>query len=482
MGKRQNMSATFTSDFRHGFATETDSLLRRRFMWFTGVVLALSLLVGALLPAVIILNGGIDTYMTSTGHTPKTFGMMIATVVVQIGIYATGFVYGWLGHPSGSGLIRLTMIVVILDGLLSVLMRALQIPTSPGLLGFGISHVLACLFLPWTPMQALRPALVVLGISALSRLTIEGSTIFGGFGGLGGDAVAISLSPLVAMPGTLICAFRQSRRIERYKLRFLQQRYGEVRRELVDARRIHESLFPRPIETGPARVMYAYEPMRQIGGDFLFVHESESDATLSVVLIDVTGHGIPAALTVNRLHGELQRLFAEDPLIHPGQVLRLLNRYVHLTLAIHSVYVTALCVRLDHDAGRLEYASGGHPPAFVRAVDGRIDRLESTAFVLGACADEDFDHGARSVEFGVGDAMIAYTDGATEARDKTGRMLGIRGLEEIVATAKPEKIGDWPEIILGRVEQHRFGPPDDDTLVIELFRPIGVEQPEATND
>src|SRR5690606_28540475 len=100
------------------------------------------------------------------------------------------------------------------------------------------------------------------------------------------------------------------------KLRALATRYGEFRRELTDARRIHESLFPKPKCEGDVHFLYLYEPMRQIGGDYLFVSCAPTDdgrrEMLSFVVIDVTGHGIPAALTVNRLHGELSRLFAED--------------------------------------------------------------------------------------------------------------------------------------------------------------------------
>ncbi len=262
--------------------------------------------------------------------------------------------------------------------------------------------------------------------------------------------------------------------------------------------------------TGPLRFTYRYEPMRQIGGDYLYARLCPSDSgpdagshagreggagdgtsnssgggALSVVVLDVTGHGIPAALTVNRLHGELERVFAETPTVSPGEVLRLLNRYVHLTLANHSVYVTALCLKFDCGTGQLSYASGGHPPAFLRAVDGTIHQLQSTAFVLGACADADFNSDPVTMAFGPGDAVIAYTDGAIEARDKHGRMLGVQGFLKLVASL-PGNTGTvgvpsaapvmtvssrvWSEMLLNAVESHRDGPPADDTLVIEVMR------------
>jgi serine phosphatase RsbU (regulator of sigma subunit) len=156
-------------------------------------------------------------------------------------------------------------------------------------------------------------------------------------------------------------------------------------------------------------------------------------------------------------------------------VLRALNRYVHLTLANHSVYATALCLRVDPVQGVVEWASGGHPPAFLRAVDGTIDRLPSTSFVLGAVPDEAFSHGQQSHRFGPGDTLIAYTDGATEARNEAGRMLGVTGLERILASTPPAFDGGWASVILSAVEAHRLGPARDDTLVVEIVRTLGLD-------
>lgn len=381
------------------------------------------------------------------------------------------------------------------------------------------AHVLACALLPWSPKQSLGPILPLIGLNILA-------SAFHGDGTLGDRLLESAFGSFVVVPGLFISWLKHSRRMEGYKTRFLQRRYGELRRELVDARRIHEALFPAPMTTGPLRFTYRYEPMRQIGGDYLYARFCPSDSgadaengagsngstggALSVVVLDVTGHGIPAALTVNRLHGELERVFAETPTVSPGEVLRLLNRYVHLTLANHSVYVTALCLKFDCGMSQLSYASGGHPPAFLRAVDGTIHQLQSTAFVLGACADADFNSDPVTMAFGPGDAVIAYTDGAIEARDKHGRMLGVQGFLKLVASlpgntgtvgvpsaapmmsgmargreaARPRSGPDsgpgsgsdvgssrvWSEMLLNAVESHRDGPPADDTLVIEVMR------------
>ncbi|MEM1329392.1 MAG: PP2C family protein-serine/threonine phosphatase [Planctomycetota bacterium] len=463
-------SGPFTSDFRTGFAQETDRLLRRRFLWLIGLLFTLSLLG---LTALAFQLGNLDSTPLRTIPLAGVVGVAYTLTYLGAGLYA------FFDRPSGQTLLRLTLLVIVVDGLLNLLWRVLELPGGAGMFGFMISHVLACLFLPWTPRQALRPAVLILSLSAASHLLIEGDTLIRNPEDvLGDDLVPILLSVFVPLPGVFVCWLRDSRRMERYKLRFLQQRYGEVRRELTDARRIHESLFPSPIDQGSVRFRYQYEPMRQIGGDFLFSHRSEpvsgGEGDLSIVLIDVTGHGIPAALTVNRLHGELERVFAEDPRIGPGEVLRLLNRYVHLTLATHSVFVTAICARVNAESGEVEYANGGHPPAFLRAVDGTIDRLESTAFVLGACDNDEFHPEPQTKPFSRGDALLMYTDGATESRNREGKMLGITGMERLVATLGGVDPGRWTQTLLGWVDDHRFGPPADDTLIVELYRPVQV--------
>ena len=465
----RSSGAAYTADFHHEFRVETERLLRRRFLWITGVI------GGLLLLGLLVRTGALVWARSSQAPLPRGWPWWFFALI-WVAMYVAAFWYAKSRRPGGDVLVRLSIGIVAIDGLMNVLMRALDLPAAGGLFAFAVTHFLACVLLPWSPRQAIRPALIVLVFNAAVQLLWEAPFWSSSVDRIVGASIGIALSPLLVAPSFANCWLRHSRRMETFKLRFLQNKYGEMRRELVDARRIHESLFPTPIAEGPVRLSYEYEPMRAIGGDFLFAHH-HADGPLSAVLLDVTGHGIPAALTVNRLHGELERVFAENPDIGPGEVLRLLNRYVHLTLATHSIYATALCLRVDPRTDRLEYASGGHPPAFVRGVDGTLEELESTAFVLGACAGADFDPAPRSVPFGAGDSVVAYTDGAIEARDSRGAMLRIDGLRRLLASASDVHNGAWPGVIRSRVAHFRSGPAADDTLIIEVYRPIGQRDP-----
>lgn len=446
------------------------SLLSRRFRWFTGIMGGLGILSTALILLLVVTS--------MSGENPEIAGMpidgrMMATLaffVLWSVMYLAGFLYVSFKKHDAAKLVNLSIALVIADGLINIGMRVLDLPFASGLLGFVISFTIATCFLPWTVRQALLVVGAVLGINAICKLTpIEG--------GFGFDRLfGVLLTSIFVLPGVFIAWYRSSSRLRESQFYFLQRRYGEVRRELTDARRIHEAMFPAPKTSGEICFTYRYQPMRQIGGDYLHINhcpnDDGSEETLSVVVLDVTGHGIPAALTVNRLYGELARLYAEDPFIEPGEVLALLNRYVRLTMASHSVFVTGLVVKVDPSKHTMVYANAGHPPAFHIRADGSIDQLDSTTFLLGAVDDETFDASTKSVDFATGDRFIAYTDGATEARNREGKMLGILGMQGILASSSIQAEGGWPATLLGHVDEYRNGPPDDDTLVIEIYRPL----------
>jgi sigma-B regulation protein RsbU (phosphoserine phosphatase) len=267
-------------------------------------------------------------------------------------------------------------------------------------------------------------------------------------------------------------------------MRAIRERYGKLRRELVDARKIHEEMFPEPIESGPLRMRLAYRPAQHIGGDYVFALPASAGPAdqaggLHLLVLDVTGHGVRAALTVNRIHGELSRLLAINPHLGPAELLAGLNEYLHLTVANHSLFATALAMYADLERGVLRWASAGHPPAILRSLDNRIFRLAPTGIVLGAVPPEQFHADVEEIDFAEGDTVIAYTDGAIEAVDRSGKMVRVQGFEQMVASApapreRPHE-ADLASHLAGRLDEVRAGRAEDDTLIVQLSRAMLVE-------
>jgi len=473
------LTATVTSDFRSEYESERRLFLRRRLLWFTGYV-------GCVFAALLLWQTVwvFFDFESLDGE----FWVKLVVRSANLAMYGGVFLYA---NSRRQDLTRKQMVRLV-SGLIIATAFLLYVPaqvvttlfndafmtggTTLGslpiwLLQVMLVHVFASLFIPWTPRESALPLIPVLVVHAGIEIFGSDSIVL--------KILALTFANLIIFPGMGIAWWRQSRFHARFHYSALRGRYSQMKRELTDAQRIHEALFPQPIRDGHVHFEYLYEPMRQIGGDFLFTHRHGpgDDDPLSVVIIDVTGHGIPAALTVNRLHGELQRLFAEDPDLQPGDALDSINRYVALTMAEHSVFATGMCLRINPAEGTLDYASGGHPPAFLRTIDGRIDQLDSTTFVLGVVTDEVFAPGQRSVRFEPGDALVAYTDGATEVIDSTGRMLCIGGIRKIVASDHPKIDESLSCVILEAVDAHRHGPIQDDTLIVEIRRPIAVPTP-----
>jgi len=371
--------------------------------------------------------------------------------------------------PAPRWVVRTTLALAIGSATIAVIRRATGIDPEPGghaLATMLIVHTAGAAMLPWSPKQAMIVAGTWAGVSCLSLLAIEDM-------GQVSDAAGVFASLAVTVPGTMIAFFRSSRVDDRFTLRSLEDRYARVREELAAARQIHEGAFPQPRVTGEIRFAYEYRPMSLIGGDYLFAScddPSDPMSPISLVLLDVTGHGIPAALTVNRLQGELARLLAEYPDISAGDILERLNRYVYLTMGDQSVFVTAIALRADPKADEVQIANAGHPPMLVKRANGSIQTIGATATVLGAIGPEEYRSKSLTIEFLAGDSLIAFTDGVTEARAEEGSMFGVPGVTAVIDAGRTDQATRWPELIAGAVEKHHPGAPTDDTLIVEMYR------------
>jgi len=277
--------------------------------------------------------------------------------------------------------------------------------------------------------------------------------------------LTVTLVPVILIPGLGICAFRLRYHSESFRTRMVGKHFLSMRQEFAKARSIHESMFPLPHDDGFVRFDYTYTPMRELGGDYVHL-DVGANGLVHVTLMDVTGHGLPAALTVNRLYGELERIRAESPLAEPGEVLTLLNRYIHLTMVKHNIFVTAICMTLDPYQGKLHWANAGHPPAYLRGANGAVTQLPSTTVLLGALDPREFVADPRTIELSPGDVIVFYTDGTFETRDRLGHSLGLNSLRSMMSAQPSPR--NWPQFIASAVARHSAGRPEDDILIASL--------------
>jgi serine phosphatase RsbU (regulator of sigma subunit) len=200
-----------------------------------------------------------------------------------------------------------------------------------------------------------------------------------------------------------------------------EQRLLSIQKELEIARQIQSSILPRevPRVTG-LDIAAQYVPMTAVAGDF-YDFLVVDDRRVGVLVADVTGHGVPAALIASMLKTALaaQSAFAPDP----AQVLAGLNRAFCGKFEEH--FVTAGYLFVDADKQILRYAGAGHPPPVLGATDGKqttFREVDNNGLFLGL--SEDAKYTSLELPFRPGDRCLLYTDGMVEAKNGAQEEFG----------------------------------------------------------
>jgi sigma-B regulation protein RsbU (phosphoserine phosphatase) len=207
-----------------------------------------------------------------------------------------------------------------------------------------------------------------------------------------------------------------------------ERRIAAVSRELETARRIQQSILPKhhPSVIG-LRVASHYEPMTEVAGD-LFDFVVTPSGRLGVLVADVSGHGVPAAIIASMV--KIGLATQRDGIEDPGAVLTQLNRALYGQFEL--AYVTATFLLLDPGGARLAYASAGHPPSVLVRRSGGIERLDRGGMVLGFMPE--MQYATTGVhDLAPGDRILLYTDGLTEASREGGEFFGDRQLDVSLA-------------------------------------------------
>lgn len=408
--------------------------------------------------------------MLDSQHREVSVGGVIWLELVWASVYVGGLLLIWIFKPSGARVIRLTLGVVLLEGVVVMVRWSLGFDLGPGgnaLVGVLIVMTMGSSLLPWTPRQTLGLAAAwVLGATVTLLAVTPGE--------VSGIGVTVLSYFSVTVPGLMVSFFRTTRIRDRFEIENLQTRYERISQELAAAKSIHEQAFPQPRTSGAVRFAYSYRPMSLIGGDYLFAsfEKGNPDSAVLIVLLDVSGHGIPAALTVNRLQGELMQCVGEEPSADPGELLGLLNRYICLTCPEAPVLVSGIAMRVDPKNDSIQIANAGHPAALLRGKSGNITRIDATGPLMGIESGEGgVEWSVESFGFGSGDSLVAFTDGLTEAVDSGGEMFEVGGVEEAIRSRWLEPGQRWPELVQRSVDRHCEGVVKDDMLIVDVYRP-----------
>ncbi|HEX7181470.1 MAG TPA: PP2C family protein-serine/threonine phosphatase [Thermoanaerobaculia bacterium] len=248
-----------------------------------------------------------------------------------------------------------------------------------------------------------------------------------------------------------------------------QRRFTAIQQELETARRIQASILPgEPPRVPGLDVAMRYVPAADVAGDFYDFLPGEG-RRLGVVVADVSGHGVPAALIASMVKVAVA---AQAPhAASPGRVLSEMSRIFHGKLK--NQFITAVYAWIDLEAGSLTWASAGHPPPLLwRARDGRIGELVQSGVVLGRLGRAEYRE--ASVTLGPGDRLLFFTDGIPEALDRSGNPFGDARLQDLMASRATLAADPLASAVLDEVSRWTGGNrgfEDDLTLVVVGIAP-----------
>jgi serine phosphatase RsbU (regulator of sigma subunit) len=247
--------------------------------------------------------------------------------------------------------------------------------------------------------------------------------------------------------------------------RFLRTegRLAGVERELATARRIQQAILPgRVPELQRFRLDVTYLPMTEVAGDFYdFLDVSGPRGT--VLVADVSGHGVPAALIASMV--KVAAASHAGSAADPGVLLSAVSRTLEGQLG--GQFLTAMCLHLDAERGELRYAGAGHPPLLHwRAAERTLDSLSSDGILIGLVESQ---YTSRTARVQRGDRLLVYTDGVLEATNPDGAFFGDDRFHAVIAENAAKSGTDLTRAIVDdmvRWSGRPTGFDDDVTLVV----------------
>jgi phosphoserine phosphatase RsbU/P len=244
--------------------------------------------------------------------------------------------------------------------------------------------------------------------------------------------------------------------------RQLLERNEEMEQDLMAARAVQRFLLPPENQDFTThRVSHVYQPLHHIGGDFLDVAQGPSGQRI-LRLADVSGHGVPAAMS----SAMLKTVFVHHAAAggDPGQILTSIDHELQ-GLVRFGRFITALVAAYDPVGRTVQLASAGHPqPLLIRGDQATIVEMETELPLLTGATPQYLT--AATLQLQPQDRLLLYTDGVTESTSVGRRSssaadpcqtLGMLGVEGLIAAARRVAAQPGPAFLEALFNQLFFG-------------------------
>lgn len=235
--------------------------------------------------------------------------------------------------------------------------------------------------------------------------------------------------------------------------------------ELRLGQQAQRSLLPQRMPKYPGvEVAEVYIPAIEVGGDFydVYVREKDGSSKLALAVADASGKGVQACFYSLSVRNMLRTYtHAYDDI---AQAMGATNELFRKDTGETGMFVTVLAGLYDHQTKQFSYFSCGHNPGYVRRVDGTLEMLEFAGMAMGVLPSNEAK--AFVMQLNVGDTVVFYTDGITEALNGQFQLFGSDRLEACIREAGNKTASDLVQEIVSRVEQFVGKAPQHDDITL----------------
>ncbi len=254
-------------------------------------------------------------------------------------------------------------------------------------------------------------------------------------------------------------------RIERERLSEVERARELMERDLNQAAEIQRQFLPGDAPSVEGLDLAGYNsPCRGVGGDY-YDFVTLPDGRQLVVLGDVAGKGMPAALLMVNLQARVQLLAERGET--PAVMVASLNRALH-AICPDNRFVTFFLAQVDPGNGHIVFSNGGHNPPLLVRVNGDVEKLEEGGPVLGAFPSLPFRQ--AETEMAPGDSLVIYSDGVTEANNTAGDEYGEERFEDLVVAARDRSAAELVQLVCDDLNVFTGDAPQADDVTIVVVR------------
>lgn len=311
-------------------------------------------------------------------------------------------------------------------------------------------HVAKDIF--WAMLMKMTPARRVLLLIALVMLLMSGFTFQFGRN----VAIEFKFELFAALVFLLLLSLELADKVT-------------MKRDLEIAREIQTWLVPSQApEVVGADIAFATRPQNSVAGDYYdaFYPDPENKERLVVVIADVAGKSVPAALLMATLQASLRTIAGEG--VPVAELVTRLNRYASAYSLDGRRFTTAVLCEYEPASRRLTYVNAGHNAPILRRANGAFETLEVGGLPLGIKTDASYETAA--VELRPGDALILFTDGVVEAFNESNEEFGNNRWQGAIRNLPDWNAQETLHFLMKRVDEFVGATRQADDITCLVFR------------